>query len=411
MVCLSQQGMHMKLLIICSVIQMLWIFNNVSEAQWTQTNGPNGGNIYSLAVNGTNVFAGNLAGVYFSSNSGTNWTKLNLGPFKLTVSSLLINGANIFAGTDSGAYLSTDGGAFWTRAGLNNIPVYTMIIKGTTIFAGTFYHGIYLSTNNGIDWTQTSMNSALVNALAISGNNIWAGTGSGVFFSTDNGATWTNTGLNYDVRSLAMIGSSIYAGTYISGVYISTNNGTNWTKSSSGLTRPDIYALTARGDTLFAATSGGVFRSTNKGINWGAINKGLVYPFIYSLAFNENDIFAGTDGEGVWRRSLADITDIQKEMNYSPGAFSLEQNYPNPFNPGTIISYRLKEKGFVRLSVYDSKGSLVKILINETKEPGFYEVKFEAKGLSSGVYFNRLEIFGENSIPVYSEVKKSVLLK
>ena len=91
--------------------------------------------------------------------------------------------------------------------------------------------------------------------------------------------------------------------------------------------------------------------------------------------------------------------------------YRLYQNYPNPFNPSTIISYRLKEKGYVKLMVYDIKGSLVKVLVNETKEAGYYETMFDAMGLASGIYLYRIEVIGKGSIPVFTEMNKCVLLK
>jgi hypothetical protein len=91
--------------------------------------------------------------------------------------------------------------------------------------------------------------------------------------------------------------------------------------------------------------------------------------------------------------------------------YSLIQNYPNPFNPSTKISYLLKEKGFVKLKVYDIRGELVKVLVNETKEAGYYEAEFNGKGLASGVYIYRIEVIGEGNKLVYSDMKKTVLLK
>jgi hypothetical protein len=44
--------------------------------------------------------------------------------------------------------------------------------------------------------------------------------------------------------------------------------------------------------------------------------------------------------------------------------YILYQNYPNPFNPSTKIGYKLKERGYVKLMVYDIKGELVSVLVN-----------------------------------------------
>jgi hypothetical protein len=69
-----------------------------------------------------------------------------------------------------------------------------------------------------------------------------------------------------------------------------------------------------------------------------------------------------------------------------PTAYELFQNYPNPFNPNTIIRFQLPEKSNVSLRVFNSLGEQVAELVNEEKEPGYYEVNFNANNLASGVY-------------------------
>jgi hypothetical protein len=95
----------------------------------------------------------------------------------------------------------------------------------------------------------------------------------------------------------------------------------------------------------------------------------------------------------------------------NPQSYELNQNYPNPFNPSTVISYRLKEKGFVKLKVYDIRGELVKELVNETKEAGDYKAEFNGKGLASGVYIYRIEVMGSGNKLVYTDMNKTILLK
>jgi Secretion system C-terminal sorting domain len=99
------------------------------------------------------------------------------------------------------------------------------------------------------------------------------------------------------------------------------------------------------------------------------------------------------------------------DKNSTINNYNLDQNYPNPFNPDTKISYQLKDKGYVKLVIYDIRGDLLKVLVNETKEPGSYEIDFNAKGLTSGIYFYRIEVIGKGSIPVFSDIKKTILLK
>lgn len=73
-----------------------------------------------------------------------------------------------------------------------------------------------------------------------------------------------------------------------------------------------------------------------------------------------------------------------------PATFALGQNYPNPFNPSTTINYSLPERADVVLRVYDVMGVEVARLVNDTKGPGEYEVKFDASGLPSGLYLYEL---------------------
>jgi hypothetical protein len=97
--------------------------------------------------------------------------------------------------------------------------------------------------------------------------------------------------------------------------------------------------------------------------------------------------------------------------------YILYQNYPNPFNPSTKIGYRLKERGYVKLMVYDIKGELLDVLVNKEREAGYYETEFSSQetrlrsGLASGIYIYRIEIIGEGNIPRYSDMKKMLLIK
>ena len=95
----------------------------------------------------------------------------------------------------------------------------------------------------------------------------------------------------------------------------------------------------------------------------------------------------------------------------TPEQFRLDQNYPNPFNPTTSIRFSMKENSSVKLSVFDMKGAEVAKLVNDRRDAGNYEVKFDAAkyGLTSGTYFYRIDIIGFNG--KYSETKKMILTK
>jgi hypothetical protein len=90
-------------------------------------------------------------------------------------------------------------------------------------------------------------------------------------------------------------------------------------------------------------------------------------------------------------------TDTSVTPENLPQQLSLGQNWPNPFNSQTLISYMLPGQVPVRLTVYDILGRQVGILVNEIQAAGRHEVRWDASGMSSGVYVYRLEA-GEKSV-------------
>ncbi|NOX18701.1 MAG: Omp28-related outer membrane protein [Chlorobi bacterium] len=99
------------------------------------------------------------------------------------------------------------------------------------------------------------------------------------------------------------------------------------------------------------------------------------------------------------------ITDVNYEENELPGKFILYQNYPNPFNPETVIKFNVPKESFVSLKLYDVLGDEIQTLVNEKKSAGLYQISFDGSGLSSGVYFYRLQA-GK-----FSAAKKMILLR
>jgi len=88
-----------------------------------------------------------------------------------------------------------------------------------------------------------------------------------------------------------------------------------------------------------------------------------------------------------------------------PFLTELLANYPNPFNPSTTIPFRLGQPGTVLIEIYNTNGQRVATVINTFRSAGFHTVNWDAGGLSSGVYFIRLQ--HEDSI----QIRKTVLLR
>lgn len=130
------------------------------------------------------------------------------------------------------------------------------------------------------------------------------------------------------------------------------------------------------------------------------VNKFLTILFILALGFGDN-VYANTNG-----LSKLNSDESIVELNSGPSDdYRLYQNFPNPFNPATMISYKLSKDGFVSLSVFNLVGQEVAALVNEFHEAGTYTKRFDATGLSAGVYLYKLQVNG------YTSVKRMTIIK
>ncbi len=278
---------------------------------WTLVNTgfPAGVYVMSLAVSGSNVFAGTGTGVYISSNNGGLWTAVNSGLGNLYVDALTVSGTKIYAGTNTGVYISANNGGLWAGSGTPSGLVKSIAVKGTNIFtAGA--SGVNLSVNNGANWNavNTGITTIWVNCVKVKGGAVFAGTdGDGVFKTTNNGTSWTQTSVglsNLNTPALAVSGTNVFAGAFLGGVFLSGTNTGPWTTINTGITNTAVQALAANGSTIFAGTSGsggGVFYTANNGTSWAAVNSGLTNNDVTSLAIAGTTVFAGTFGGGMFK--------------------------------------------------------------------------------------------------------------
>jgi hypothetical protein len=125
---------------------------------------------------------------------------------------------------------------------------------------------------------------------------------------------------------------------------------------------------------------------------------------------NSSDLFGGgsvsISPEVCQPDICSDLTSIiERDLKLQIENYKLSQNYPNPFNPGTTIRFEIPETNEVTLKIYDMTGREVANLINEVKNAGMYNIKFDGSHLSSGIYFYRLQAGS------FVKVKKLILMK
>ncbi len=375
-------------------------------------------------------------GVYRSTDNGTTWSAINAGLTTPTgrprsVFALAAVGSTLIASADNGLYRSTNNGTNWTRitSGLpeisRNLKFAPVVTAGNTLIGYSSDRGIYRSTDEGQTWTQSNTglpSGFTLRAFAVSGTRVFAAvsisTGENrdrsVWTSTDGGQTWSPTALNqsgFSAYALAASGNTVWVGGigFPRGFLRSTDNGATWTPLNlTGSTLPtstdNVNSLAISGSTLLAFGGGPptAFVSTNNGDSWIRTMSGLPESNASTLLGNAGKVaFLGTtaylayrfddfNGGGVWQR-LANQLSVRQVAAERPADFALEQNYPNPFNPTTVIAYQLPVASEVSLKVYDMLGRQVATLVNQRQVAGRYQASFNAAGLSSGVYFYRLQ--------------------
>ncbi|MBS1513959.1 MAG: T9SS type A sorting domain-containing protein [Bacteroidetes bacterium] len=129
------------------------------------------------------------------------------------------------------------------------------------------------------------------------------------------------------------------------------------------------------------------------------------------IAFNNTSVFGvelnyafGTELPNQ-NFSLQQTVSIRQIGTETPDKFILFQNYPNPFNPQTKIKFSLAKASDVKLAVFNSQGKLVQEVLNRYIPAGSFEIDFDAKNLSSGIYYYKIE---SNE---FSSTKKMTLVK
>lgn len=133
------------------------------------------------------------------------------------------------------------------------------------------------------------------------------------------------------------------------------------------------------GDTLWAPGSDVLFALWPK-------SRG-VRPYLHAHFTMDIHLYRPFSSEDIFQFTAPPPPDI-------PTRVQLFQNYPNPFNNGTIIRYRIPTRGRVLLEVFNILGERVAVIEDAQKNEGQYEIRWEPRTLSSGIYFIHLEAAG-----------------
>lgn len=301
--------------------------------------------------------------------------------------------------TSSGFGLSSNGEIVWFENAAGTII-------DSVSFPALQTNESYSRVPNGQNWTKT-------NSITRGSSNIYSNPSSVVINEIYSRGTAVNPDWIelYNPSSVAID---------LAGYKVYDNGG--YTGSKPKMELPSGSLIPANGffviitdDTTLASGFG---LSGNGEEIWLEDNTGLVIDDINFPAMDTSQSYSRfPDGTSVWHLTTTitkgfanTITDVETEQ-YAVSQFNLEQNYPNPFNPATTINYNLPAESSVKIIVYNLIGEKISELVNSVQPGGQYSVKFDASGLSSGIYFYSIKAISVEGNKNFQSVRKMVLLK
>ena len=112
----------------------------------------------------------------------------------------------------------------------------------------------------------------------------------------------------------------------------------------------------------------------------------------------------------VWKRGHADVgLNVQYKLDFltvtdapamsTPARTALVGNHPNPFNPRTTISFEMQRESRVELTIYNSRGTVVRRLLSGARPAGRHDVLWDGvddagRPVATGVYLVQLTAEG-----------------
>jgi photosystem II stability/assembly factor-like uncharacterized protein len=342
------------------------------------------------------LLASTREALYRSSNGGVTWDSVfggkaafSIGPF-----------GELTAGIWGEASRSTDVGDLWSPTGLGNLRIPCSVLSMVELDSGELYlgfeggrqGGLERTTNSGATWKgvyigDVGWNSSIYSLAATPTGHVYASTLVDIVHLS-NGVTVSRDTLGSTRSSFVRAGVNgyVYARTSV-GLFVLPGPEQSW--SYAGLGEPIWCLAVDRSGDVYAGTANGVSRFSNN--VWTSLNNaGLGPSGVTALAVDSSGhLLAATNNDGFYQTTI--LTAVPKNPAVTtPSDYMLGQNYPNPFNPATTIRYGLPQKSHVILTAFNTLGQLVATLVDGDEEAGYHEIRFDASGLASGVYFYKV---------------------
>lgn len=392
-----------------------------ATAQWQQQNTPDNTSTYVdlEAISQQIVYCAGQK-MLKTVNGGTTWSPLTIAGYSSTVWGISFYNSSTGwgCGFTGKIFKTINGGGDWTTktVGTESFRDILFVNQTTGLVCGDIGR-LYKSTNGGDNWVAKNPGTSLMLRTITNYNasKYWIGGGQGsegiIIRSTNEGDSWeTMQSFERPIEKIQFVNSTTGFASSDSRVYKSTNGGANWVDIDLPTSGYFLTFYMANANIGYASNWDNTYKTLDGGATWFEQNTVLPNTSFRDIEFAPGSTsigwMCGSDGAIVYtNNSGGGAIGIEPISGNVPEKYSLSQNYPNPFNPTTNIKLQIAKSGFVKLTVFDISGREAATLVNENLNAGEYNVDFNASGLSSGVYFYRIETAG------FTDVKKMTLIK
>jgi len=252
-------------------------------------------------------------GIYYSTDTGENWSPFTLHPYGIAHFKF-----NPYDNNNILYCCAYDG--LW-KVNIHE-PEKPVLLTGPGVIyvndicfdhenPGVYYiaamNGVFKSGDNGTSWYELKTNSAVKYSSVVRYINqrILIGMEDGLYFSDDGGESWNMTVLyKKPVRCLIETGKVLIAGTEDFGIYMSSDNGKTWHSCNYGLKHLSVYALAydPENKMIYAGTyGGGIYYSNDFCRTWKQLVNNLSDEIILDVAISNRTIYASCYWKGLFR--------------------------------------------------------------------------------------------------------------
>ncbi len=220
--------------------------------------------------------------------------------------------------------------------------------------------------------------------------------------ATYNSAEWTELALTYSGLGSHMIDEALPVN--LQSFSVTLKQGTvqlNWQTASEINNAGFIIERAEAALSVFRviadhhtdpALKGAGTSSTLSDYLYTDISADIQKNYIYRLKDSSYDGTVSFLAQSAYEGTVTGFSPPEKR----PVAFRLEGNYPNPFNPRTFIKLTVKEPVFIRVTVYDIQGHVVRRLFKGMAGAGMLQLAWDGRNdrgfpQGSGTYLYQVQ--------------------